>query len=653
MASDRGLRYVPLLAAGLLVFLGLVFLGKLTGLLWHSRRFGWLVPLDSSVIGPTADWIVWNISFLLSVFPSVLAFAQGRRKPYAILVLAFLIYPLLWLVTVTSSYYIGATLLVGLGFLVAYDLVSRSGPLLSMNRGHALRVVGTEVFALLAVPSAGGVVAILLLQQRVFSALILRFDLTDPLVRMLSIDMEVFYLARPLLLELFFAVAAVSIFALFRDNFESIAGPIFGRLTGKGSIAASQVSPSSASRSGDKSNLRTLFPYFILVGSMVLGIAITIYPYAVAHVDTVLGSDMWFYAQRLSAMKAALNLSMLAADRALFMLTLFGIMALSGLEVNWVLRLAPALCSTLLAISAFVLVKEGTDRRWLASLAAVLSVVSAQTSLGMSAGILANWFSLSLVNFMLALLFRAIRFSSKRAAAGSLVLSLVLLGSYTYMWVVTVAILVAALVATLLSFRSRIRPRWRPELTFLAVILVGTLALPIVIGYVLLIPLLGPVPGWFDPMASINVGLKRLAGTPFWEALKLAPGALEEAFDFAGNRIDLPFLTLLSIVGLADSAWDGMFRRTTAAMVLVPFALAIITPDLYFTWRGLYLMPFYLTGALGIGSIIRRVNAGRSPWESPSRLAFVAAFSGYVFLSLLSYSLRALELLILLASLVT
>jgi hypothetical protein len=642
VASDRRLRYVPLLAAGLLVFLGLVFLGKLTGLTWHSSTFHWRVPLDSSAMEPTADWVVWNISFFISIFPSILAFAQGRRKPDAVLVLAFLIYPLLWLVTVTSSYYIGATLVVGSGFLVAYALVSRSELLLKMNRGHALRVVCTEVFAFLAVASAGGVVALLLQQQWAFSALVLR-QLTNPLVRMLSIDMEVFYLARPLLLELFFAVAAVSIVSLFRDNFQSI----FRRLIGKGSIAEGQTSPSSASQSASESNLRTLLPYIILVGSIVLGIAITIYPYTVAKVEGVLGSDMGFYAERLRAMKTALNLSVLPADRALFMLILYSLMSLTGLQVTWVLRLAPALCSTLLAMSAFAFVKEGTDRRWLASLAAVLSVVSAQTSLGMGGGILAGWFSLSVVNFMLALLLRSIRLSSKRAAAGSLILSLVLLGSYTYMWVVTVAIIVAALVATLLSFRSRIRLRWRSESTFLVVILVGTLALPIALGYVLL---LGHVPGLLDPIAWINIGLKQLTGKPFWRILRLAPLVLEGTFDFAGNRIDLPFLAILSIVGLADSAWDGMFRRITAAMVLVPFALVMITLDPQLTWRGLYIMPFYLTGALGIGSIIRRVNAGRPPWGSPSRLAFVAAFSGYVFLSLLSYSLRALELLILIVT---
>ena len=135
-------------------------------------------------------------------------------------------------------------------------------------------------------------------------------------------------------------------------------------------------------------------------------------------------------------------------------------------------------------------------------------------------------------------------------------------------------------------------------------------------------------------------------------------GVFEEALDFAGNRIDLPFLTLLSIVGLLDyRSQRRSFNRIVAAMVFVPFVLTVIislssaspyTP-MWLTWRGLYIVPLYLTGALGVESIIRRVNGSVSPWVSKSRLAFAGTFVAYIFLSHLSYSLRALELLILVA----
>ena len=126
--------------------------------------------------------------------------------------------------------------------------------------------------------------------------------------------------------------------------------------------------------------------------------------------------------------------------------------------------------------------------------------------------------------------------------------------------------------------------------------------------------------------------------------------ALEKAFDFAGNRADLPLLTLLSIVGLLDQrSQHRSFGRILSAMILVPAAITMITPNLYQTWRGLYIMPLYMTGALGASSILRRVNGIESPWRSPGRLAFAATFVAYLFLSHLCYSLRAVELLVLVA----
>jgi hypothetical protein len=202
---------------------------------------------------------------------------------------------------------------------------------------------------------------------------------------------------------------------------------------------------------------------------------------------------------------------------------------------------------------------------------------------------------------------------------------------------------------TLLSFRPQTRDQWKHESIFLGAVLVAILALPVVLAYVVVIPFLGSVPPWLSPGAWLNVGWNYLVGRSSLQILESAPYALEEAFDFAGNRIDLPFLTILSIVGLVDSIWARSFRRIVAAMVLVPVFLAVVSPDLYLTWRGLYMIPTYLTGALGAESIILRVNGQGASWTSPSRLAFAATFAGYIFVTHLSYSLRALELLILAA----
>ena len=647
------LRYVPLLTAGMLVFLGLIFLGRFTGLLWHSRTFGWWVPLDPFILGPTVDWLAWASCFLISIAPSVLKVARRNTKPDIVIILTSFVFPFLSLVAVSMSFYLGATLLVGSGFLAAHMLVSRSEVLLGMERRSTIRLVLTEIFAFLAVTAAGGVVSILLLQEGVFMALILGYDSTDALLSMLRVDMESFYLVRPILLALLAGLGVAAVLALFREPLQSLARPIIVRVRKEQPTAVAPVGMGTTRELRERRiSLRGISPYLILVASVALGFSIAAYaygyPYGVARVDRVMGSDMWFYIDRLTVMNSVSNpFSVLELDRGFFVLSLYTLMSLTHLEVYWVMILTPGLCSGLLAVSTFLLVKEGTNESWLAAFAALLSVVSSQTSLGMGAGIMANWFALSFVNFMFALSIRAIKLRSKLAAIGSIVLSAVLLWSYAYMWVATVAVLFVVVIATFLSFRSEPRPEWRSESTFLTAILAGALALPVILFYVLTSLAVRSAAG-FDLNAWFLGAWNQISGNISTQVLTSAPHALEEAFDFAGNRVDLPFLTLLSIVGLVSStSQTRSFRRYVAAMVVVPLAITMISPDLYHTWRGLYIIPIYLTGALGAGSIVRMVNGRESSWRSPSRLASAGTFAAYVFLTHLSYSLRALELLIL------
>jgi hypothetical protein len=649
--SHGRLRYIPLLAAGLLVLLGIVFLGGLTGLLWHSLTFGFWVPLDPSPLGVReADWLAWGVSLLFAISPGILMLARRRMIPDPVVVLTFFVLPLLSLMTAAWSYYIGGTLLVGSGFLVAYALTSRSDQLMGIDRRSAVRLVMLVVFTFLTVTAVGSVVSVLTWREYTFSALIAREDMIDPLFRMLSIDMEVFYLSRPLFLAVFVAMALASVVALLREDLFLLFRWMIRWLTREKCWTKNHESPDFPHQSDNKVAFHRFVPYLILVASVALGVGITTYPYALGAAPRLLGSDMWFYDERLNAMMSAANpLSMLEADRALFILILYYIMTLGHLGIRVTLILAPALCSTLLALSAFAFVYEGTRHPWLAGFAALLSVVSAQTSLGMGAGILANWFALSIANFMFALTLRCIRVKSWLACGGSILLSLILLASYTYAWVAAVSMLVITLTVTLLSFRSQSTDQWRNESKFLAVILVAVLAAPVLLAYFLLGPLLGGVPAWINPSAWLNVGWNYLVGRPSAQILESVGYALEQAFDFAGNRIDLPILTILSIVGLVDSIWARSFRRIVAAMVLVPVFLAVVSPDLYLTWRGLYMIPTYLTGALGAESIIRTVNVRRASSTSLSRLAFAGTFAGYIFLTHLSYSLRALELLILAA----
>jgi len=644
------LRFVPLLSAGVLVFLGLIFLGSLSDLHWHSRTFSWWVALSPALIGPQTDWVIWCVCFVISAAPSVLALARGRTKPDLFLIFLSYMFPLLSLLIAGWSLRLGAMLLVVSGFLLALTLVVRSRLLLGLASDSALRLVLAEVFAFLSVAATGSLLAILVFGRDAFLALVSGFPqiLTIGWVSLLAIDLEAFYLLRPILSVLFIILAVAAIVALFMEQFLRIAEPISKRMMKR----RTEVSPSPTSvRPGRVTKLHAAIPYLILAASMALGVALALDPYTVAKVEVVLGSDSWYYLQRLSSVNGLTDaMPLLQTDRGFFILLLFLVKAMTGLDAAWAVRLTPALLSALFALSSYALVREGTGRSWVAAFAALLSVVSAQTALGMSAFIITNWFALSLANFTFALIVRSVRRRSAIAALGCLVVALVLLASYAYMWVVFVAELSLVLIASIVAFRRVNRVAWRREMRLLSAELFGITVIPLVLLFLVVVPLLGVRPQGLDPLAWFDLGWKYVAQTLTPQNLGSSLSALELSFDFAGNRIDLPFLTLLSIPCLfGGKSQTPSFRRIIAAMIIVPFIVTMLTTDMYYTWRGLYLIPLYLTGALGAEYIIRQVNGQESSWKTRSRLAFTGTFTAYIFLSQLAYFLRALELLIMVA----
>lgn len=650
LSTSKQFRYVPLLAAGVVVFLGLVSLGGLTGLLWLVLPFGWWIKLNPFVLGPTMDWLLWSVSFLLLISPSILLLARKRTRTDPVVALTFFIFPLLSLAIVSWSHFVGATLLVGSGFLAAYTLVSRSRALLDMEILSAARLVCVEVFAFLTMEAAGGIISILLWGGSVFDALLLGYNVTDPLVGMLAVDLEVFFLARPILPAILITLPVVAIVALWGEPLWRAARSLRRERSGDEFPPQDDVGERRLRRK--KVALREFVPYAILMISIALGIAITLCPYTIAGVY-FFGVDSSYYIENLRSLNSLADVISLIPSGRSFFAILFLIKTVTGLSAEWVVRLAPALLSVLLALSSFTLVREGTGRLWVAAFAALLSVTSGQTALGMTAGIISNWFALSVANFAFALIVRSIRLHSKLAAVGSLAILSVLLTSYGFLWVVVVAALAVVLAASMTRFCSVGRHEWKSEVSVLSSILSGSVVIPLALAF-LVLPLMGLRPEGLDPQSWLTMGWSFVQGADP-HLLGSVLGSFERTLLETGNQIDLPFLTVLSILGLLDHARQTRsFGNIMSAMVLVPVLLMVAIScsstsqyvPAWLTWRGLYVIPMYITGALGVETAIRRVNGRESPWRSCSRLGFAGTFAGYVFLSHLSYSLRALELLI-------
>ena len=637
MISRRQLRYVPLLAAGVSVFLGLAILGDLLGILRHVEApwmFGGWIKLSPSFQEWMAQWVVWGACLLISISPNIVALARRKAGPERIVMLTFLFLPSLSLLTVYVSPHVGSTLLVGSGFLVAYTVTSRSRILLDIDPSSARRLVCVVVFALLALAAAGGVICVLLWQAGAFFALTSGISqiATDMLLRILAADLKTFYLAQPLLTVMFLTIALAAIVALFREPVRRLAGP-FVKLLKQGRPTGGDVRAPKR-----ESDAHSSLAYLTLVGALGLGIAVTIYPLVQLHWPG--GADFPWYIENLRAIGGLLDVvPFLHGDRGLFLLLLSLAGTMIGASAQDVVRFAPAGLSVLLALSTFFLVREGTGRVWVSSFAAMLSVVSAQTTVGMYGGIIANWFALSIANFTFAMIIRSIRLRSPLMAVGSIALSLVLLAGYAYLWVVAVVELLLALVGSIAAFGAVDGGEWKRDVGILFGVIFGIVLIPLTFASFAATPLLGFRPEGLDPSTWFGLGW-RYAQAVRGETIVSVVSTLE--FSLAQIRMQLPFVALLSIFGLLDHAPQiRCFTRIIAAMVLVSFALELVTnAPSYFPLRGLYLIPLYILAALGAESVIRRVNGQESPWKIASCLAFAGTFTAYLFLSQLGYTLR-------------
>ena len=594
--------------------------------------FGGWIKLSPSVQEWTALCVAWGACLLISACPSVAALARKKMRLEPVVALTFFVFPSLSLLIVPMSPDVGATLLVGSGFLVAYAVTSRARTLLGIDPSSARRLVCVVVFGLLALTAIGAVICVLLWQAGAFFALTSEISqvMMDVLLGVLAADLEVFYFGQPLLTAIFLTVALAAIVALFREPIRKSAerfvkSLVRGRPTGDDALPPNRQSETHAS-----------LAYLTLVGALGLGIAATVYPPLQLHWPG--GADYPWYVGHLRPITSFPDvLPFLHGDRGLFLLILSLTGTATGAAAEDVVRFAPAMLSILLALSTFLLVREGTGRVWVSSFAALLSVVSAQTSLGMYGGILANWFALSIVNFTFAMVIRSIRLRSPLAAVGSIVLSLVLLTGYAYAWVVAVVELLLALIASLTAFRATESNEWKRDVGILSGLIFGIVLVPLVLASIVA-PLVGFRLEGLDPNTWFALGW-RYALAAGGQTIGSTLSALN--LSLAESRMELPILALLSVLGLLDHApQTRSFTRMIAAMVLVPFAIELVpNAPSYFPLRGLYLIPLYMLAALGAESIVRRVNGRESPWKIPAGLAFAGAFAAYLFVSQLGYTL--------------
>jgi len=632
------IRYVSLVSAGICIFEGLIILAGLVGVRWHSN-YMW-VELNAYVISMSADLTIWAVTLGLSLLPFYYSVTRHRSSFFDLaLICSSLLVPLASMAMLTWSYEAAFVGLVTLGFLVASGLAVSSSRLLGMTRRDACRIIvaatliclgGVSLVAIVGLAGGGARTLWLLGQAPVLSD----EALSNPWARAMALDLELFYFLRPALAPLVALLVLAAIVAVLWEPVSYVLKPFRSLLakSGRGRL--------SAQWSGDGKLTHNRFApvvaVLVMIGSVLVAAFVTLYPYVFGYVDGMLGSDTWNYLEVLRAPEQPLAL-IRSSDRPLFLLLLFGLKYITGATPLAVLTYTPLVISALLSLTTFALVKQATKDMLFASVAALFSVVSIQTAIGLGAAIFANWFALALMNLFFAVLLKAQMDRSTAAVIMAPVASFLVLLAHPYVWGASMVMVAIQVAGMLLRRPSKFSEFKRDAVPLASVILLNIAFVYLGSSYV--------------PAVQGSLSSALLRGQSALAAIDLSSAVtlLEWTIDYAKNRLDVTMMVILSIVGILDvSLLPRQFRRVVGSMMIVPIVFTLLAPDFHWTWRGLYLLPTYLGGALGARSIVLRANSlvGAGRRESMLRFMFSGSFFGYVFLSCLAWTVRATILLI-------
>jgi hypothetical protein len=626
-------RYGSLLAAGACIFLGLALLMPIIGVTWHSNYQ--YLRLDAYVFSTSADLMIWVIAFALSTFPFYASVKRDRSTLHDLLLtFSNLILPPVSIMMGLWSYKGAVAGLAVSGFMVAYGLVRRSPCLLRIASRDAFRIVASATLTCLAGLSAISILGMATGGEKTLrvlstAATLSKETLSNPWLRAMTLDLEFFFLLRPALPSLILILVFVAVLTVLSDT---RIDPV--KLLAK-SLKRRNIEQQREKGSPSHNRPVSIVAALLVIGSVLVGALVTLYPYVFGHVDGMLGSDTWYYLQALRTLQDPFVLAT-SSDRPVFLLFLLGVKYLTGASPLSVVIYTPLMLSTLLSLSTLALVRQGTRDGLLASVAALFSVVSSQTAIGLGTAILANWFALALVNVFFALLLKAQMDQSRLGIVASCLVSLLVLLAHPFTWAASMAMIAIQLLAIMLSGPSKLREIKRDMIPIASVILLNAVFLFLVFS------LAG------GARYSLTVAFQQMQSPLRIADLSSLVTFLGTTIDYARNRLDMTFMIILSIIGILDTSLvSKRFRRVLASMMIVPIFFTLLAPDINWTWRGLYLLPTYLTATLGIRSIALRVNShpSVSRRESVLRLGFSGSMLAYVLLASFAWALRATLLL--------
>jgi hypothetical protein len=294
-----------------------------------------------------------------------------------------------------------------------------------------------------------------------------------------------------------------------------------------------------------------------------------------------------------------------------------------------VVKIGPAIPAALMGVSSFYLTRTLTRNDFLATISAFLGLFSIATTVGIFAGVYANWLALGLVLIFWTSLLKVWQNPSRDLILITIITSFLILITHPWTWAIILASLAAYLMFNIIFHRSDNNNNPQKVTTSKsALIILG-------INFVLLVILLAA----FSSGEFIRLSTEVLAAMSTKHLTQFVEVITYSLRFYVGGFLANTIIITLCILGLLTiKNLKKQFYRLFISLLVIAF-IPLLLLDSWWQWRLLYMIPYHIPAALFMFYTLEISK------KSGIRYAVISSilFSLIVVLSSFNYALRCLN----------
>jgi len=386
-----------------------------------------------------------------------------------------------------------------------------------------------------------------------------------------------------------------------------------------------------------------LVSLLLLLLALVVSVLVALSPYA--STSTLRGVDTRYYYEALSSIHSLADFPTIFRFNytALCLLFFYAIEVSTGWNPYLVTIAGPAALAALLVIVSYLLIL-GVTRNWLAAgFSSMLAAASFHVTVGLYAGIFANFLAMSFV--LLVFYFLSTPLTKFRAILMILASYAVLL-AHVWTWGIMMgAVVVSAIFNGLLWLGDRKASALKGSIVAHSLLLLCC-SLSVMIAYFgsyLSLPSFGIAASLVNVLHTEvgSMSIARLGG--------IMPSLSATLTRFVGAIFAYPLTLALTIVGFIFLAKTNVRATGPFVGLSVVTSVSVLLVDLSLRWRVLYLIPFQALAAVGVMGLLGAVEwvAARVGIDPTTRLVRLseALLVGVILIDSVNYALSAVAYL--------